>query len=275
MFVCRWHSVVLKRLSFKLLKGVAVSSQREQKLVRSSVSRCISYCSFGREHHNKHHCLPGTAGLFRLHPFLAGWVVRLSSAQLLGEGFWLQTQPAILTMQTVFLTFLAWLSFFLSHQLICSYVFMPLSFMMGVSWDDSFLVAELIGLKTFLNEFVAYQRLSEFIKRREAGGPEYVNNIKQYISVSLIYIFIVYHGKCRLFLTVRLSLNIQGWLLLYSFIFFCSVLQSKFNSIALDNEEIMNIMLPRFSYLVIKQFILHISIKTWSYVKWPVFFLNV
>uniref|UniRef100_H2LKK0 Sodium/nucleoside cotransporter n=1 Tax=Oryzias latipes TaxID=8090 RepID=H2LKK0_ORYLA len=71
----------------------------------------------------------------------------------------------------------------LSFSLICSYVFMPLSFMMGVSWDDSFLVAELIGLKTFLNEFVAYQRLSEFIKRREAGGPEYVNNIKQYISV--------------------------------------------------------------------------------------------
>ncbi|KAF6729681.1 Solute carrier family 28 member 3 [Oryzias melastigma] len=71
----------------------------------------------------------------------------------------------------------------LSFSLICSYVFMPLSFMMGVSWDDSFLVAELIGLKTFLNEFVAYQRLSEFIKRREAGGPEYVNDVKQYISV--------------------------------------------------------------------------------------------
>uniref|UniRef100_A0A8C7ZAQ2 Sodium/nucleoside cotransporter n=1 Tax=Oryzias sinensis TaxID=183150 RepID=A0A8C7ZAQ2_9TELE len=71
----------------------------------------------------------------------------------------------------------------LSFSLICSYVFMPLSFMMGVSWDDSFLVAELIGLKTFLNEFVAYQRLSEFIKRREAGGPEYMNNVKQYISV--------------------------------------------------------------------------------------------
>ncbi|XP_073321881.1 solute carrier family 28 member 3-like [Pagrus major] len=71
----------------------------------------------------------------------------------------------------------------LSFSLICSYVFMPLSFMMGVSWEDSFIVAELIGIKTFLNEFVAYQRLSELIKRRKAGGPEYVNNLKQFISV--------------------------------------------------------------------------------------------
>ncbi|GAA6223197.1 solute carrier family 28 member 3, partial [Lates japonicus] len=71
----------------------------------------------------------------------------------------------------------------LSFALICSYVFMPLSFMMGVSWEDSFIVAELIGIKTFLNEFVAYQKLSELIKRRQAGGPEYMNNMKQYISV--------------------------------------------------------------------------------------------
>ncbi|XP_040897932.1 solute carrier family 28 member 3-like [Toxotes jaculatrix] len=71
----------------------------------------------------------------------------------------------------------------LSFALICSYVFMPLAFMMGVSWEDSFIVAELIGIKTFLNEFVAYQKLSELIKRRKAGGPEYVNNVKQYISV--------------------------------------------------------------------------------------------
>lgn len=58
---------------------------------------------------------------------------------------------------------------------------------MGVSWEDSFIVAELIGTKTFINEFVAYQKLSEFISRRKAGGPEYVDNIKQYISVSLTY----------------------------------------------------------------------------------------
>ncbi|CAN9513152.1 unnamed protein product [Ophioblennius macclurei] len=71
----------------------------------------------------------------------------------------------------------------LSFSFICSYVFMPLAFMMGVSWEDSFIVAELIGTKTFLNEFVAYQKMSELIKKRKAGGPEYVDNMKQYISV--------------------------------------------------------------------------------------------
>lgn len=60
--------------------------------------------------------------------------------------------------------------------------------MMGVSFEDSFIVAELMGIKTFLNEFVAYQKLSVLIRRRKAGGPEYVNNVKQYISVSLIHV---------------------------------------------------------------------------------------
>ncbi|XP_036383538.1 solute carrier family 28 member 3-like [Megalops cyprinoides] len=71
----------------------------------------------------------------------------------------------------------------LSFSLICSYVFMPFSFLMGVAWEDSFVVGELIGLKTFFNEFVAYERLADLIQRREAGGPEYVDNIKQYLSV--------------------------------------------------------------------------------------------
>lgn len=69
---------------------------------------------------------------------------------------------------------------------------MPLSFMMGVSWEDSFIVAELIGMKTFLNEFLAYQKMSEYIKRRKAGGPMYVDNVKQYISVSLILSYALY-----------------------------------------------------------------------------------
>lgn len=61
---------------------------------------------------------------------------------------------------------------------------MPLAYMMGVSYEDSFIVGELLGLKTFLTEFVAYERLATYIKRREAGGPMYVDNVKQYLSVS-------------------------------------------------------------------------------------------
>ena len=57
-------------------------------------------------------------------------------------------------------------------QLICSYVFMPVAFIMGVEWADCRLVAELIGIKTFVNEFVAYDKLATFIDNRETGaGP--------------------------------------------------------------------------------------------------------
>lgn len=52
------------------------------------------------------------------------------------------------------------------YQIICSYVFMPFAFIMGVSWDDCFTVAELLGIKTFVNEFAAYEQLSRLIKNR-------------------------------------------------------------------------------------------------------------
>ncbi|XP_078423898.1 solute carrier family 28 member 3-like isoform X2 [Cetorhinus maximus] len=71
----------------------------------------------------------------------------------------------------------------LSFELICSYVFMPLAFMMGVDWNDSFMVAELLGVKTFFNEFVAYERLSVLIARRIEGKLEYIDGMKQYLSI--------------------------------------------------------------------------------------------
>ena len=52
-------------------------------------------------------------------------------------------------------------------QFLCSYVFYPVAFLMGVAEDDCFEVATLIGDKTFINEFYAYTRLSVFIKNRE------------------------------------------------------------------------------------------------------------
>ena len=42
----------------------------------------------------------------------------------------------------------------------------PVAFMMGVKWEDSGAVAELLGIKTFLNEFVAYTDLAEIICHR-------------------------------------------------------------------------------------------------------------
>ncbi|XP_041794588.1 sodium/nucleoside cotransporter 1 [Chelmon rostratus] len=71
----------------------------------------------------------------------------------------------------------------ITFQLICSYVFMPVAFMMGVPYADSFIVAELIGTKLFLNEFVAYEKLSGMKDNRLSGLDEFINGEKQWISV--------------------------------------------------------------------------------------------
>ncbi|NWH69585.1 S28A2 protein, partial [Piaya cayana] len=70
----------------------------------------------------------------------------------------------------------------LSFQVICSYVLMPLAFLMGADWADSPLVAELLGIKIFLNEFVAYEQLATYKKNRLAGLPEWDGSQKQWIN---------------------------------------------------------------------------------------------
>lgn len=69
-------------------------------------------------------------------------------------------------------------------QLICSYVLRPVAFLMGVAWEDCAVVAELLGIKLFLNEFVAYEELSRYKQRRLAGVDEWIGSQKQWISVS-------------------------------------------------------------------------------------------
>ncbi|XP_034391283.1 sodium/nucleoside cotransporter 1 [Cyclopterus lumpus] len=71
----------------------------------------------------------------------------------------------------------------ISFQIICSYIFMPVAFMMGIPYEESFLVAELIGTKLFLNEFVAYEQLSELKENRLNGLDEIIGNERQWISV--------------------------------------------------------------------------------------------
>lgn len=70
-------------------------------------------------------------------------------------------------------------------QLICSYALRPVAFLMGVAWEDCPVVAELLGIKLFLNEFVAYQGLSQYKQRRLSGAEEWVGPKKQWISVSV------------------------------------------------------------------------------------------
>uniref|UniRef100_A0A674JP77 Sodium/nucleoside cotransporter n=1 Tax=Terrapene triunguis TaxID=2587831 RepID=A0A674JP77_9SAUR len=71
----------------------------------------------------------------------------------------------------------------LSVTIICSYILMPVAFLMGADWADSPLVAELLGIKIFLNEFVAYEQLSTYKKNRLAGLEEWSGGRKQWISM--------------------------------------------------------------------------------------------
>ncbi|XP_032153471.1 sodium/nucleoside cotransporter 2 isoform X10 [Sapajus apella] len=68
-------------------------------------------------------------------------------------------------------------------QVICSYILRPMVFMMGVEWTDCPMVAELVGIKFFTNEFVAYQQLSQYKNKRLSGVEEWIEGEKQWISV--------------------------------------------------------------------------------------------
>nr|XP_054774837.1 solute carrier family 28 member 3-like [Lytechinus pictus] len=96
-----------------------------------------------------------------------------------------QAVPLVLNIAANLVTFLALLAFLdgvlgylggrvgfadLSFQLICGYVFRPIAFIMGVPWEESQSVAELIGLKTFINEFVAYDELAKILRMRNEGA---------------------------------------------------------------------------------------------------------
>ncbi|KAM8893209.1 sodium/nucleoside cotransporter 1, partial [Spinachia spinachia] len=71
----------------------------------------------------------------------------------------------------------------ITFQVICSYVFMPVAFMIGIPYGESFTVAELIGTKLFLNEFVAYEKLSGLKNNRVNGLDEILDGQRQWISV--------------------------------------------------------------------------------------------
>ncbi|XP_059769371.1 sodium/nucleoside cotransporter 2 isoform X4 [Balaenoptera ricei] len=71
----------------------------------------------------------------------------------------------------------------LTFQVICSYILRPVVFMMGVEWADCPMVAEMVGIKFFTNEFVAYQQLSQYKNKRLSGVEEWIGGEKQWISV--------------------------------------------------------------------------------------------
>jgi concentrative nucleoside transporter, CNT family len=63
---------------------------------------------------------------------------------------------------------IAWMGGFvglpgLSLERLLGWVLAPLAWMMGVAWEDAVTVGSLMGLKTVVNEFVAYLQLSALL----------------------------------------------------------------------------------------------------------------
>ncbi|XP_070575265.1 solute carrier family 28 member 3-like [Ptychodera flava] len=57
----------------------------------------------------------------------------------------------------------------LSFELICAWVFMPLAYLMGVDWEDCFVVGELLGMKIVTSVTVSFKKLAIILENRELG----------------------------------------------------------------------------------------------------------
>jgi CNT family concentrative nucleoside transporter len=58
----------------------------------------------------------------------------------------------------------------LSIQQLLGYLMAPVALLMGVAWEDATRVGSLLGIKTVLNEFLAYQQLGEAMKAGELSA---------------------------------------------------------------------------------------------------------
>ena len=68
--------------------------------------------------------------------------------------------------------------------------------MMGVPWEDCTIVAELIGIKTVLNEFVAYTDLATYIANRHNGTKPHISVCKIQVSRYCILKHFLNSTKC-------------------------------------------------------------------------------
>ena len=57
----------------------------------------------------------------------------------------------------------------LSLELILGYLFRPLAFCMGISWEESQIVGQMLGTKVVVNEFLSYIQLGEYISGDKVG----------------------------------------------------------------------------------------------------------
>ncbi|XP_070574761.1 solute carrier family 28 member 3-like [Ptychodera flava] len=71
-------------------------------------------------------------------------------------------------------TFLSWAGGMvgyphLSFELVCAWVFMPIAYLMGVDWEDCFLVGELIGMKIVTSVLISFKKLAVILENRQLG----------------------------------------------------------------------------------------------------------
>ena len=107
-----------------------------------------------------------------------------AAARGAGEGLWLAIRVG--AMLIAFLALLAMINGLvgwagalvglggLSLEGMLGVILAPLVWLVGVPWTDAFAVGELVGLKTVLNEFVAYLRLAELLGDGTSLAPRSV-----------------------------------------------------------------------------------------------------
>lgn len=61
-------------------------------------------------------------------------------------------------------------------QFILGKIFIPISWAIGIEWEDCEAVGNIIGTKTIVNEFVAYEMLGRYKKAGEIS----VNDVKTF-----------------------------------------------------------------------------------------------
>ncbi len=70
-----------------------------------------------------------------------------------------------------------------SLEILFGYLFAPIAWVMGIPWEDCLLAGELLGIKWFATEFIAYQRLGEW--SAEGSGVELAERSKTILTYAL------------------------------------------------------------------------------------------
>jgi len=73
----------------------------------------------------------------------------------------------IAVIDDVILLMSGYVGFEINFTDLCGYLFVPVAFLMGVPTRDCFVVGKLVGVKTMVNEFVAYEQLGEYVLNRQ------------------------------------------------------------------------------------------------------------